>query len=221
MNILIIDDHPLIRDGIAGVLCRMNRNIRLTRAVDCGSGLAAIATERPDLVLLDLGLPDVAGTVAIDSIRAACPDVPVVVLSGKDDRETVLEALDHGVAGFIPKNMTADQIWSALGVVIAGSVYLPAGVVDAPTLASPPPRHQSGGTGPRDLFAQIGLTDRQHDILRALVAGLSNKEIAERLSLAEPTVKAHVSAVLRAMNVGSRTQAVLWLTRRGIQLDSL
>jgi len=88
-------------------------------------------------------------------------------------------------------------------------------------MPSSPPLSGGGLAGAKESFDQLGLTDRQRDILRALVAGLSNKEIAERLSLAEPTVKAHVSAVLRAMNVGSRTQAVLWLTRRGLQFDSL
>lgn len=221
VNILIIDDHPLIRDGMAGMLRSIKRDVGLTQATECRDALAAIEKQRPDLVLLDLGLPDVAGTAAIDLISSACSGVPIVVLSGQDDRETVIEALRHGVAGFIPKNLTQEQIWSALSVVLAGDVYLPACVAGIAVTNSIKPSANREQTGAATVLERLALTNRQREILRTLLQGLTNKEIAAALDLAEATVKAHVSAVLRAMNVGSRSQVILWATRHGIQIDDL
>lgn len=216
MNILLVDDHPLIRDAIAGLVMRHAPGARVRCAADCRSGIALSSGERPDLVLLDLGLPDVAGLDAIDTMRDALPGVPVVVLSGTIDRDVVTRAIDRGARGYIPKNLPPAQIWSALALVMSGAVYVPDLVVGgggAPVAGVP-----SAGSpwSAADILAARGLTGRQRDILRSLVEGLSNKEIARRFDLSEPTVKAHVSAVLRALNVGSRTQAVLWLGRHGI-----
>lgn len=206
---------------MAGMLRSINRDVRLTQAAECRGALEAIERQRPDLVLLDLGLPDVAGSAAIDLISAACRDVPIVVLSGQDDRETVIDALHHGVAGFIPKNLTPEQIWSALSVVLAGDVYLPACVAGIAVTNSIKPSANLEPTNSRTALDRLDLTNRQREILRTLLQGRSNKEIAAALGVAEPTVKAHVSAVLRAMNVGSRSQVILWATRHGIQIDDL
>lgn len=220
MHILIVDDHPLIRDGIATMLARARPGSQLTRAADFLAAIRAIESSPPGIVLLDLGLPDVIGFDALIQIRARFPDLPVVVLSGHEDRDTVLESLRHGATGFIPKNMNSEQIWAALSIVLAGGVFLPAsvgGIVPLPgqraSLADPPTIGET--------LDRIGLTDRQRAVLASLFRGMPNKEIAIEFGLAEPTVKAHVSAIFRAMNVGSRTQAVLWLTRQGIRPEDL
>jgi DNA-binding NarL/FixJ family response regulator len=216
MKIVLVDDHPLIRDAIVGLVMRHASGARVFCASDCQSGIALTSTEKPDLVLLDLGLPDICGVAAIDAMRNAAPDIPVVVLSGTVDRDVVTQAIDRGARGYIPKNLSPALIWSALGLVLSGAVFVPDLAVGGGTAVAG--RQAAGGNppSPEDVLAAHGLTGRQRDILRSLVEGLSNKEIARRFDLAEPTVKAHVSAVLRALNVGSRTQAVLWLGHHGI-----
>jgi DNA-binding NarL/FixJ family response regulator len=220
MRILIVDDHPLIRDGIATMLARAKPGSQLTRAADFQSAIKAIESSRPEIVLLDLGLPDASGLDALIQIRARFPDLSVVVLSGKEDRETVLEALRHGATGFIPKNMNSEQIWGALSVVLGGGVFLPASIGGiAPSPERRVPLSNPPTTG--EVLDRIGLTNRQRTVLASLVHGMPNKEIALEFGLAEPTVKAHVSAIFRAMNVGSRTQAILWLSRQGIRPEDL
>jgi DNA-binding NarL/FixJ family response regulator len=214
MNILLVDDHPLIRDGVAALLSRHDPGTRVRCAADCASGIALAVHEAPDLILLDLGLPDRVGMAALDVMREAVPGVPVAVLSGTLDRDVVMAAIDHGACGYIP-------IWAALGVILSGGVYVPDCIVGIQPAPLAGPVVAGNPQTVTDVLAAHGLTGRQRDILRALVAGHSNKEIARRLDLAEPTVKAHVSAVLRALNVGSRTQAVLWLGRHGIAAEDL
>ncbi|MDP1613531.1 MAG: response regulator transcription factor [Sulfuritalea sp.] len=220
MHILIVDDHPLIRDGIATMLARARPGSQLSRASDLNTAIDAIADSPPDIVLLDLGLPDVTGFDALIEIRRRFPKLPLVVLSAREDRDTVLESLRHGATGFIPKNMNSEQIWSALSIVISGGVYLPAsvgGTVPLPTRKA----HHAEPPGVGEILDRIGLTERQRAVLACLVRGMLNKEIAHEFGLAEPTVKAHVSAIYRAMNVGSRTQAVLWLSRQGLRPEDL
>lgn len=220
MHILIVDDHPLIRDGIATMLARARPDSRLTRAADLKAAIGAIEGASPDIVLLDLGLPDVTGFDALIRIRRQYPDLPLVVLSGREDRDTVLESLRHGATGFIPKNMNSEQIWSALSIVLGGGVFLPAsvgGIVPLPEFKA----DQAQPPSVAEILDRIGLTARQRVVLASLVRGMPNKEIALEFGLAEPTVKAHVSAIYRAMNVGSRTQAVLWLSRQGLRPEDL
>jgi DNA-binding NarL/FixJ family response regulator len=220
MNILLVDDHPLIRDGIAGMLARLAPGSTLRQAADCAGGLALAKDWDPRLVLLDLGLPDASGLEALKAFKDACGTVPVVVLSGNGDPELVMQALDLGASGFIPKNMTPEEIWSALGVVLSGGIFLPSNVggraADIPVSG-----RSAGHEGGPSALDRIALTPRQREILRALAEGLSNKQIAVRFQLAEPTVKAHVSSVMRALNVGTRTHVLLWLSRNGIRLDTL
>ena len=170
----------------------------------------------PDLILLDLNLSDCYGLAALAVVREAAPSTPVVVLSAKDDKQTILGAFNHGAMGFIPKTMNSDLIWSALGVVLAGGIYVPHTIITDATEPEPPAT--PGGMPP---LQALGLTERQIETLGMLVRGLSNKIIARKLGIAEATVKAYISAVLRAMNVTSRTQAVIWLARNGVRFDEI
>lgn len=219
MNILLVDDHPLIRDGIAGMLARLAPDSTLRQAADCAGGLALAKDWDPRLVLLDLGLPDASGLDALKAFKAACGTVPVVVLSGNGDPALVMQALDLGASGFIPKNMTPEEIWSALGVVLSGGIFLPASIGGSADI--PFSERSATRNGEVPALERVALTPRQREILRALAEGLSNKQIAARFQLAEPTVKAHVSSVMRVLNVGTRTQVLLWLSRNGVRLDTL
>jgi DNA-binding NarL/FixJ family response regulator len=221
MNVLLVDDHPLIRDGMAAMISRLAPHATLLQAADCASGIALARNHDLDLVLLDLGLPDRNGLGALKAFKPECADVPIVVLSGDDDRDLVMSTVEFGAAGFIPKTMNPEQIWSALGVVLNGGIFLPSWAFGAPA----PTQGNPGSGGPSgvdpDLPRRLGLTARQSEVMWAIARGLSNKEIAARLDLAEATVKVHASSVMRALKVGSRAQVLLWLTRKGISLDHL
>lgn len=219
MKILVVDDHPLIRTGVRGILARHDAACAVVEADDCASAVALLAdgTDAPDLILLDLNLPDCSGLAALDAVRAAAPGAPVVVLSAEDDRNTILDALNCGAMGFIPKTMSPDLVWSALGLVLAGGVYVPHNVVTGQGNGTPGRHGQASANA--STLASLGLTKREIDTLRMLVKGLPNKTIARNLGISEATVKVYVSAALRAMNVTSRTQAVIWLSRHGVSLE--
>lgn len=221
MNVLLVDDHPLIRDGIAAMISRLAPDCTLMQAEDCAGGIAQAKAHRIDLVLLDLGLPGHSGLAALAAFRRECANLPIVVLSGRDDPGLMAAAVEQGAVGYVPKSMTPEQIWSALGVVLNGGTFLPSSALGQASTAPGAPSRRAPTDGERAFFEKLGLTPRQREVMWAIARGLSNKEIAARLDLAEATVKAHASSVMRALNVGSRAQVLLWLTRNGISLDCL
>lgn len=211
MKILVVDDHPLILDALAALLPQLGSGIVVRAAVHAEEAVAILDGE-PDvaLVLLDLGLPGARGQDVLADFLLDYPGVPVVILSATDDDATVNAALAAGARGFIAKTASAPALLEALRQAIDGAVCRAGnGVVP---VAGP-------GTRPGALVP--GLTARQGDVLRLIAQGKPNKIICRDLRLSEGTVKVHVSAVLRALNVGSRTQAVAELARRGIHADTL
>lgn len=206
MHVLIVDDHALIREGIVAVMGGLRPDARIDACGRCDEALALAAERHYDLVLLDLQLPDRPGFHALEALRQTHPETPVVVVSAQEDRATVLRTLDLGARSFIPKSSDTQRIRQALGAILAGQVFLPDSV-----FSEAEPRPQSGAM-------PWQLTDRQLEVLQLLVAGLSNKLIARRLDIAESTVKIHVSAILRELKVGSRTQALIAVARAKVSL---
>jgi DNA-binding NarL/FixJ family response regulator len=214
MKILVVDDHPLMREAVQGVVARLESGATVLAAVDSERGFAVAAAEPDlDLVLLDLNIPGLAGIPGLKAWRRRCPDVPVVVLSSADDRTTVLAAIAAGAAGFIPKSSPNEVLLGALRLVLAGGKYLPPEVL-AP--AAGPGAKVTRPAGTTHSLETLGLTDRQAQVLKLLAAGKSNKLICRELDLAERTVKAHISAVFRALGVTTRTQAALAAARLGL-----
>lgn len=218
MKILLIDDHAMFRDGMALLLKHLDQDVCMIQAGTCQQGFEALQQQsNMDLILLDLGLPDMPGLDAIGEIRTRYPDMPVVVLSSMDDRATVIEALDRGAMGFIPKSYTADILIGALKLILAKGIYLP------PTIFLPSaPNRASASTSIKEEVrakspAELGLTDRQIEVLYLILQGKSTKLICRELKLAEGTVKNHTVAVLRALNVTTRTQAVIAASQMGIR----
>jgi DNA-binding NarL/FixJ family response regulator len=221
LKILIVDDHPLMRDAMGGLLRQLDPAVAIIEAGDCAAGLAT-AREHADinLVLLDLNLPGSRGFDALDAFRRVQPTLPVVILSMHRDRETVLEAIRRGAAGYVPKTSAKEVIVIAARLVLAGGVYLPAEAVAGDASALDPLDFAPPARTVRSL-AEMGLTPRQGQVLALLMRGQSNKEICRSLGLAERTVKIHVTAVLTALRVASRTQAVIAAGKLGLSAESL
>ena len=215
MKILLVDDHTLFREGMRLVLTQLEPTCAVVEAADCEAAFAAAnAAADFDIVLLDLNLPDMPGFAALSVLREEHPQLPVVVLSANDDRASVLEALDRGAMGFIPKSCSSQVLMSALKLVLAKGVYIPPAVLAEAPSPTPPLPPSSAARPIR--AADLGLTDRQMDVLGLMVQGKPNKLICRALNLAEGTVKTHVTAVLRALNVANRTQAVIAVSQLGL-----
>jgi DNA-binding NarL/FixJ family response regulator len=216
LRFLIVDDHPLLRGAVRNYLETLGDTVRCEQASSLHEALQLLsASPRFDLVLLDLALPDAVSVSGLETLRLRYPSVPVLVVSGTHDPATVDRCLRAGAAGFLPKTAHAERLASAVRTVADGGVYVP------PELA--PPEHAwlartLPRPGPPGDVRQLGLTDRQSDVLRLILRGLPNKLIGRQLQLAEGTVKVHVSAVLRALGVRNRTQAIVAANRMGLRL---
>jgi DNA-binding NarL/FixJ family response regulator len=207
MDVLVVDDHALFREGLKFLLRELDGSLGIDEAPDCAAALARVAARRYDLVLLDLNLPGLRGMDALAALLGAVPGTPTVVLSGEDDPQLVRSAIKAGAMGFIPKSSTHEVLIQALRLVFAGGVYLPPTALDTHTAAAP----AAGG-------AALGLTPRQMDVLRCVIQGKPNKSIARDLDISEGTVKAHLSAVMQALNARNRTEAVYAAAKLGLRL---
>lgn len=215
MKVLVVDDHPLICEALRQVLKALDKDIELREA---GSGRDALAAAGSgddfDLVLLDLALPDADGFEVLRELRERHPSFPVVVLSASEQADVVMRALDAGAMGFIPKTSSNEVLLGALRLVLSGGVYLPAEVLRharLPALAA-----AAAVTSYRD----VGLTERQAQVLALMVQGKPNKIICRELALAEGTVKIHVTAILKVLEVANRTQAVIAVGKLGLKLPA-
>src|SRR4051794_38642221 len=214
MKILLLDDHALIREALRSILSELVEDATVLEAPDCRQGLRLVEAH-PDLhlVLLDLNLPDRDGFAVLADLRARHAGISVVVLSASNDRETVLKALDLGALGYIPKSATRDVMLNALRLVFAGGVYIPPEALNrAEPREANPPNHSP---------AELGLSERQLEVLALMMQGNSNKVISRKLELAEPTVKHHVTAVLKALKVTNRTEAVIAVGALGWELPRI
>jgi len=208
MKCLLVDDHHLIREALHGALKELRRDVVVLDATTGGQALEVVA-KHPDisLVLLDLTLPDRDGFSVLGELRQNNPSISVVVLSAVQDRDNVMKALGLGASGFIPKSAQREVMLGALQLVLAGGIYIPPQVLE-----------RSAGptaTAPATWCEELGLTERQIAVLELMMQGKNNKTICRTLKLAEPTVKNHVSQILKALKVSNRTEAVVAANRLG------
>ncbi len=219
MKVLLIDDHPLILTALQGVIQGIGTHVSVVGVAGARTAREALAADPNfDLVLLDLRLGDADGFELLVELRNGWPAIPVVVVSASDHSADVIRAIDLGAMGFVPKRASNETLTEALQVVMSGGIYLPPMTMGADDAGAPcegmphlAAHGQPGGLGSLrpNALASVKLTPRQLDVLGLLLRGQSNKLIARELNLSVETVKDHVAAVLRALNVNSRTQAVL------------
>jgi DNA-binding NarL/FixJ family response regulator len=211
MTVLVVDDHPLFREGLSQMLHDLDGDAQILGYDDAAKALdAAKARDDLDLVLLDLTMPGLNGLAAIERFVREAPGVPLVIVSAHEEPARVRSALALGAVGYIPKSTPAAVMTDALRLVLGGGVYVPPLMLqEVQADAAHAPQQPPAPSGEH-------LTERQVDVLIQLALGKSNKSIARELDLSEKTVKAHITAVFRALGVVNRTQAAMEARRRGL-----
>ncbi len=230
MKVLLVDDHPLILSALRSVIAGLGDHVSVVGAASARDARDALKGNQDfDLVLLDLRLGDADGFDLLIEFRAAYPALPVVVVSASDRASDVIRSIDLGAMGFVPKRSSNETLFEALHMVMSGGIYVPQmniGSERTPPRDGDARRSPLGAIGSaasdgafqtQPSLASLGLTPRQTDVLALLLQGNPNKLIARELKLSVETVKDHVAAVLRALNVNSRTQAVLAVSQMSMK----
>ncbi len=214
MRILIVDDHQLFIDGIRYIINSLDDSIEFIEANSTDDAILHLnAITNPDLMLLDLQLPGMNGHSIMQHhwVRQSC--LPVVIISREDDPPTIKQMIDAGVRGFIPKSYTANQLLNALRTILDGEIYIPESILSLTHHLAADGHHKQTGY---DSVNDTNITRRQHEILKLLASGYSNKQISKSLFLSEHTVKSHVSSLLRALDASNRTECVSIARRQGL-----
>lgn len=208
MKMAICEDHPLVRDGIVQLLQQVDAQVQIEQHATAKTLLnAAQGWGKMDLVLIDIGLPDSVGYETLRRLRTARDDVPIVVVSGLTDRQTVLQAIELGAMGFVPKTASSHDMLAAFKVVLEGGLFLP-DIEAYKTLSSAAEQNT------------LKLTPRQWQILRSVLEGKSIKRMASELDISEATVKAHITPILRSLGATTRTEAIVKAAQLGLRFPS-
>ncbi|MGB7299926.1 MAG: response regulator transcription factor [Burkholderiaceae bacterium] len=227
MRILVVDDHPLIHEALGLIMSTYSEGVSHESAAGFAEACNRLARDPAiDLLLLDLGLPGFQAIGALTEMRSRFPEVPVVVISAREEADIIHAALDAGAMGFVPKTFKPDAIKMALRYVAAGGVFVPHQV-----LGTGATRHADlvDNANASDVSVplsddrvrdRLNLTPRQFEVLQLLVSGMTNKRIARKMGLSDNTIKAHVGAVLRSLDASNRTEAVVMASRHGLRVVS-
>jgi len=209
VRVLLADDHALLRDGIRPFLTDLAEHVEIVEAVDFDGALSLAMETTPNLVLLDLKMPGMAGVETVSAFRKACPDAPVVIITGQVVRDDVLRAMELGASGYLPKSMSGASFVHALRLILSGQPYFSAHLLGPGSAEAEAANHAPGGR-----FSD--LTNREVQVLSLLVRGESNKEIGLHLGLTEITVKSHMRSIFKKIGAANRTQAVAMAIQHGI-----
>ena len=199
ISFLLIDDHEVLRIGLRFAMEAAFPGARIAEAGSLAQGLARLREAQPRAVLLDAGLPDAAGVAGLQTIRATCPDLSIVMLSGSSDASFINRCLEMGAHGFVPKSVGANEIVACMQLVLAGQIYRPD--LDA-------------GGGPS--FRET-LTPREEEIVMFCAEGLQNKEIGLRLGISDNTVRAHLAKIFKRFDLTSRADTKALVLRLGLE----
>ncbi|MCL2636625.1 MAG: response regulator transcription factor [Betaproteobacteria bacterium] len=218
LKLLVVEDHALVREGLVRLLGQLEEEVSVVEHADFESALSLLKKDGEfDLVLLDLALPGIDGITGLDILRRRYPAMPVAVVSAFDDTPTVNRVLNLGASGFIPKAYSGEALLGAVREILAGNIYRPSRQQGARLGAATPLPPAPRGVRPEE----IGLTERQAQVLALMVRGLSNREIGEQLQLSAGTIKVHATAVFKVLGVNSRTQALVAVARYGMDFSNV
>lgn len=200
IRVLIADDHPVVRSGLAMIIQYAQGIEAVAEACNGMEAVALFQKHQPDVVLMDLKMPEMGGVEAISAIRKTYPEACIIVLTTYDGDEDIYRGLQAGARGYLLKSVSREELLNAIQQVHAGRKYIPAEV----------------GARLAERMSSPQLTERERQVLTQMCTGKSNQEIAEALHISEGTVKFHVNGILRKLDVSDRTQAVLVAIKRGI-----
>jgi two-component system nitrate/nitrite response regulator NarL len=205
IRILVVDDHPLFRRGLIAMLACDERLEVVAEAGDVGQAQRLAELHRPDLILLDNHLPGVNGVNALPALRAALPAIQVLMLTVSEDERDLAAALRGGACGYLLKTADLDELTAAILRAVHGQSSF------SPEMTA---KLASALRSPAEPAPADPLSAREREIAALIAGGASNKEIARRLDIAETTVKIHVQHILRKLNLSSRVQAAVWMSRQ-------
>jgi DNA-binding NarL/FixJ family response regulator len=206
IHIVVVDDHPIVRDGLVAVLSTQPDFEVVGEASSGPEAIQCVGASRPDVILLDLEMPDMDGVETLQRLREIDPALRVIVFTAFDTDERIVKAVRAGAQGYLLKGVPRDEIFNAIRVVHAGGALL------QPVIASKLLRQVSRDAQPEP----DPLTERELEVLRLMAQGQMNKEIAAALVISERTVKFHVSAILSKLGAGNRTEAVTLAAQQGL-----
>jgi two-component system, NarL family, nitrate/nitrite response regulator NarL len=211
LRVVLIDDHTLFRAGLEGLL--VSRGIEIAASVDSGTDCVALVNNiNPDVVLLDMRMPDLDGLTVLRTLRAQNVSMPIVMLTTSTEETDLVESLRAGAQGYLLKDMEPDALVIALRDIVAGKTVVAPDL--APILAKAVKGKSDEPISNKSPFSE--LTPRETEILGLLAEGQSNKAIARNLGISDGTVKLHVKAILRKLNVHSRVEAAVMAVERGL-----
>lgn len=203
MRVLLIDDHEIFRDGLRGLIKAQTTVDDFDEASTLSEGLSVIAVRPPDLITIDLDLPDAAGEANVRRLKSAAPHAKYIVVSATEDSTAIMSSLAAGAHGYVPKRLAGREVAHAVNEILLGRLYVPACL------------HAQGPLAiESSAVKELRFSPRQHDIANALATGATTKVIAYDLNLSEGTVKLHLSAIYKILGCDNRAQAVANLNRR-------
>jgi DNA-binding NarL/FixJ family response regulator len=230
MRVLLVDDHELFRAGLALLIKELFPDAGLLHASTLSQGVDLAMTAQPDIVFLDLELPDGHGCDALARLKDARPSLPVVVVSADESMETIGRCLELRAMGYVPKASSPEALHAAIVAVLSGGVFLPAasiaglrpaiGIAEAPGRESATAQPTSSTAAPWDA-PRLGLTPREYETLAWLARGLPSKAIASKMGLEDITVRKYISHLLAHFNLRRRTELIVMLADKGITFGAL
>lgn len=211
IRIMIVDDHPIVREGLVSVLKRDEEFEIVGEAPDGRTAVKRAVSLKPDLILMDLRMPEMGGVEAMKEIRAAAPDIKFLVLTTYDTDEHIVGALEAGASGYLLKDAPRDDLFNAIRTVARGDALL------QPRVAARLLQHMTGQTQRSNVNnGEEDLSPREIEVLQLVARGYANKEIAARLTITEATVKTHLAHIFQKLGVNDRTEAVTTAVQRNI-----
>jgi two-component system response regulator NreC len=210
-KLLLVDDHAVVRSGLRMLLDDQADVEIVGEAGTASEAIKAVSTLKPDVVLMDIGLPDMSGIDAAKEVKRLWPEVAIVALTIHEDQEYFFKMLEAGASGYVPKRAAPEELMTAIQVAASGEVYL------YPSLAKLLVKDYLTQEPVKDSEQNVNnLTAREHEVLTLLADGDSNAEIADKLSISPKTVSRHRENIMRKLNLHSRTELVKYAIRKGI-----